>query len=152
MEKLYYESPYIKEFEATVLSCEKGKNGYLVTLDQTAFYPEGGGQPADHGFLAGIRVTDVHEKDGRIVHYTEGPLEPGSRAAGQIDWERRFLHMQQHSGEHLVSGLIHQAYGYDNVGFHMGAEEVTIDFNGVLSWEELMKIVHGVLKKNTAKR
>ena len=130
MEKLYYESAYRKEFEGTVLSCEPGKNGFEIVLDQTAFYPEGGGQPADTGILGGVRVLDVHEKNGRIVHMTKEPLTPGETVWGKIDWDRRFLHMQEHSGEHLVSGLIHGRFGYDNVGFHMGAEEVTIDFNG----------------------
>ena len=140
MEKLYYESAYRKEFEGTVLSCEPGKNGFEIVLDQTAFYPEGGGQPADTGILGGIRVLDVHEKNGRIVHMTKEPLTPGETVWGKIDWDRRFLHMQEHSGEHLVSGLIHGRFGYDNVGFHMGAEEVTIDFNGLLEWKDLMEI------------
>lgn len=140
MEKLYYESAYRKEFEGTVLSCEPGKNGFEIVLDQTAFYPEGGGQPADTGILGGVRVLDVHEKNGRIVHMTKEPLTPGETVLGKIDWDRRFLHMQEHSGEHLVSGLIHGRFGYDNVGFHMGAEEVTIDFNGLLEWKDLMEI------------
>lgn len=140
MEKLYYDSPYLKKFEATVVSCEAGKKGYQVVLDQTAFYPEGGGQPADTGSLGGVRVLDVHEKDGVIVHLTDQPLTVGAKVRGQIDWERRFLHMQEHSGEHLVSGLIHERFGYDNVGFHMGADEVTIDFNGMIAWDELMEI------------
>ncbi len=140
MEKLYYDSPYMKEFEAKVVSCIKGKKGYEVVLDRTAFYPEGGGQPADTGVLGGVRVTDVHERDGVIVHSTEGPLPEGDTVTGTIDWERRFAHMQQHSGEHLVSGLIHRHFGYDNVGFHMGENEVTIDFNGLIEWDELMRI------------
>lgn len=140
MKKLYYESPYKKEFEATVLSCVKGKKGYETVLDETAFYPEGGGQPADTGAIDGIRVFDVHEKDGVVVHYMEGELPAGKRVKGVIDWERRFCFMQEHSGEHLVSGLIHSTFGYDNVGFHMGAEEVTIDLNGILEWKDLMEI------------
>lgn len=140
MEKLYYDSPYIREFEATVVSCRKGKKDWEIVLDKTAFYPEGGGQPADTGFLGGVRVTDVHEKNGEIVHSADGPLPEGERTVGRIDWERRFMHMQQHSGEHLVSGLIHARFGYDNVGFHLGADEVTIDFNGLIEWDELMEI------------
>lgn len=140
MNKLYYDSAYIKEFEAQVLSCQEGKKGWEITLSATAFYPEGGGQPADTGILGNVRVTDVHEKDGQVVHYTDGPLPVGEMVRGVIDWERRFQHMQEHSGEHLVSGLIHQRFGYDNVGFHMGTDEVTIDFNGVLEWEDLMAI------------
>ena len=140
MNKLYYDSAYIKEFEAQVLSCQEGKKGWEITLSATAFYPEGGGQPADTGLLGNVRVTDVHEKDGQVVHYTDGPLPVGEMVRGVIDWDRRFQHMQEHSGEHLVSGLIHQRFGYDNVGFHMGTDEVTIDFNGVLEWEDLMAI------------
>lgn len=140
MNKLYYDSAYIKEFEAQVLSCQEGKKGWEITLSATAFYPEGGGQPADTGILGDVRVTDVHEKDGQVVHYTDGPLPVGEMVRGVIDWDRRFQHMQEHSGEHLVSGLIHQRFGYDNVGFHMGTDEVTIDFNGVLEWEDLMAI------------
>lgn len=140
MKKLYYESSYIREFEGMVLSCEKGKKGYEVILDRTAFYPEGGGQPTDTGILGGVRVLEVHEKNGEVVHYLEAPLPVGDRVSGTIDWERRFTHMQEHSGEHLVSGLIHAKYGYDNVGFHMGTDEVTIDFNGLLEWGDLMEI------------
>lgn len=140
MKKLYYDSPYIKEFEATVISCEKGKKGYEIVLDQTAFYPEGGGQPTDTGILGGVKVLEVHEKNGVVAHYLEEPLNVGEKVRGIIDWERRFIHMQEHSGEHLASGLIHERFGYDNVGFHMGAEEVTIDFNGVIEWDELMEI------------
>ena len=140
MNKLYYDSAYIKEFEAQVLSCQEGKKGWEITLSATAFYPEGGGQPADTGILGNVRVTDVHEKDGQVVHYTDGPLPVGEMVRGVIDWDRRFQHMQEHSGEHLVSGLIHQRFGYDNVGFHMGTDEVTIDFNGTLEWADLMVI------------
>lgn len=140
MNKLYYDSPYLKTFTGTVLSCRRGKKGFEVILDQTAFYPEGGGQPADTGVLGGVRVFDVHERGDGIVHYTEGELAVGSVINGEIDWERRFIHMQQHSGEHLVSGLIHARFGYDNVGFHMGEDEVTIDVNGELTWDELMEI------------
>ena len=140
MKKLYYDSPYIKEFEATVLSCEEGKKGFAVVLDQTAFYPEGGGQPTDQGVLGGVKVKEVHEKDGVVIHYLEAPLNVGDKVSGSIDWEKRFIHMQEHSGEHLVSGLIHERFGYDNVGFHMGSDEVTIDFNGLIEWDELMEI------------
>ena len=140
MKKLYYDSPYIIEFEATVVSCEKGKKGYEVVLDQTAFYPEGGGQPTDTGVLGGVKVLEVHEKGGTVTHYLEDALETGAKVTGVIDWDNRFIHMQEHSGEHLVSGLIHARFGYDNVGFHMGADEVTIDFNGLIEWDELMEI------------
>lgn len=140
MKKLYYDSSYIKEFDGTVVSCEKGKKGYEVVLDQTAFYPEGGGQPTDTGVLGGVKVLEVHEKNGVVTHYLEEALNVGDTVRGIIDWDRRFVHMQEHSGEHLVSGLIHERFGYDNVGFHMGSDEVTIDFNGIIEWKELMEI------------
>lgn len=136
MERLYYRTPYVRSFDAVVVSCKEGQHGYEVILDRTGFYPEGGGQPADTGELGGRRVLDVHEKQGEILHYMDGPLEIGSRVHGTIDWDRRYTNMQQHSGEHLLSGLIHRHFGYDNVGFHMGEREVTIDFNGPLTIEQ----------------
>ncbi len=139
-EKLYYTDAYLRAFEATVQTCEAGKDGWLVTLDQTAFYPEGGGQPADHGTLGGVAVTDVHERDGVVVHTCDGPLPVGETVHGVIDWERRFDHMQQHSGEHIVSGMICDAFHCDNVGFHMGTDMVTIDYNADITWEQLMAI------------
>ena len=139
-EKLYYADPFLKEFTATVLDCQAGKNGYTVTLDRTAFYPEGGGQPADHGTLDGAAVTDVHEKNGVIFHNVDRAVEIGKTVSGFIDWARRFDHIQQHSGEHICSGLICGRYGCDNVGFHMGADIVTIDFNADIPWEVLLEI------------
>lgn len=139
-EKLYYADPFLTDFTATVLDCQPGKNGYLVTLDRTAFYPEGGGQPADHGVLDGAAVTDVHEKNGVILHNVDRSVEIGKTVTGAIDWGRRFDHMQQHSGEHICSGLICERFHCDNVGFHMGADIVTIDFNADISWEELLEI------------
>ena len=136
MKKLYYETPYVKTFMCTVISCVQGKQGYETILSQTGFYPEGGGQPSDTGTLGGIRVLDVQEKDGQIIHFLEQPIEIGSIAEGMIDWDRRFDYMQQHTGEHILSGLIHERFGYNNVGFHMGAEEVTIDFDGTMTMEE----------------
>ena len=137
-EKLYENKPYLKEFEARVLSCEKGRAGFDVVLDRTAFYPEGGGQSCDLGVLGGARVLDVRERDGAVVHCVDTPLS--GTVAGMIDWERRFDLMQQHSGEHLVSGTVHRLFGYENVGFHMGAELITIDFDGVLTMEELGRV------------
>ena len=139
-EKLYYQDPYLREFTATVLTCEPAKNGFYVTLDRTAFYPEGGGQPADRGTLGGAAVTDVQEKNGIVFHTCDRALEIGSTVTGAIDWERRFDHMQQHSGEHVCSGMICSRYHCDNVGFHLGAEVVTIDFNADIPWEELLEI------------
>ena len=137
-EKLYYTDPFLTTFTAKILSCEAGKGGYLVTLDRTAFYPEGGGQPADHGTLGGIAVTDVHEKDGVVIHTVEKAVEIGENVTGSIDWARRFDHMQQHSGEHILSGILCRDYHCDNVGFHLGADTVTIDYNTDISWEEAL--------------
>ena len=138
MKRLYYESSYIKNFTASVTGCRERKDGrWEITLDQTAFFPEGGGQPWDTGTLGGADVLEVHERDGEVIHYTDRPLEAGSRGEGCVDWERRCDHMQGHSGEHILTGCIHRRFGYDNVGFHMGSEEITIDFNGLLTGEEL---------------
>ena len=139
-EKLYYPDPFLREFTATVLSCEEAKDGFKVVLDRTAFYPEGGGQPADHGTMDGVSVTDVREKGGVIFHTCDQAVEIGKTVACSIDWARRFDHMQQHSGEHICSGMICRRFHCDNVGFHMGAEMVTIDFNAEISWEELLEI------------
>ena len=139
-EKLYYADPFLKTFTATVLDCQPGKNGFVVTLDRTAFYPEGGGQPADQGTLDSAAVTDVHEKNGVVLHNVDSAVEIGKTVTGVIDWSRRFDHMQQHSGEHICSGLICGRYHCDNVGFHMGTDMVTIDFNADIPWEELLEI------------
>lgn len=139
MNELFYRDPYCREFDAEVLSCEKAKNGYTVQLSDTAFYPEGGGQPADHGMIGDSHVRDVHRRGGVILHETDGPLEPGRSVHCVIDWERRFRHMQKHTGEHIVSGLIHRRFGYENVGFHMGSE-IQIDFNGPITVQEMQEI------------
>ena len=138
--KLYYEDSHLRTFSARVLSCEQTEKGYEVILDATAFYPEGGGQAADTGFLNGIRVKDTRERGETVVHFCEAPLEVGAVAEGTIDWENRFRRMQQHSGEHIVSGIINRRWGYHNVGFHMGSDIITIDFDGVIPAEELASI------------
>ncbi len=138
---LYEKNPELAEFDGTVTACERGKNNlYHVTLDRTAFYPEGGGQPFDTGTLGQAKVVEVHEKDGKILHYTDRELAVGSRVHGVIDWERRQSHMQHHSGEHIFSGLVHSRFGYDNVGFHMGQDAVTIDFNGMLTMDQAREL------------
>ena len=139
-EKLYYSDPFLKEFTATVLSCEQDKGGWEVTLDRTAFYPEGGGQPTDFGTLGGATVTDVREKEGVILHTCDKALTVGDTVTGVLDWARRFDHMQQHSGEHIISGIICARYGCDNVGFHLGKDLVTIDFNHDISPDDLPAI------------
>ena len=138
--KLYYEDAFLREFTATVISCEAEKKYYAVVLDKTAFYPEGGGQPADMGTLGDARVLDVHEKGGVIVHTCDQPLPVGDTVTGAIDWARRFDHMQQHSGEHIASGMLCSAYHCDNVGFHMGADTVTIDYNADIPWEGVLEV------------
>ena len=138
-EKRYYQDPYLTAFTARVLSCEKSKSGWAVVLDRTAFYPEGGGQPADHGTLGAVQVTDVHETNGVISHTCDGPVEIGAEVEGAVDWPRRFDHMQQHSGEHILSGLLCSLYDCDNVGFHLGADTITIDYNRELTWEQVLE-------------
>lgn len=135
--KLYEKDAYQTAFSGKVISCEKDGERWKIVLDQTCFYPEGGGQPADRGMLGTAEVLDVQEEEGKVVHWTDRPLEEGGQVQGQIDWQRRFYFMQNHTGEHLVSGLIHKKYGYENVGFHMNEEVITIDVGGVLSQEEL---------------
>ncbi len=138
--KLYYEDSYQTSFTATVISCEQNKEGYEIVLNQTAFYPEGGGQPADLGILQEVKVKDVRTKEGIIYHLTDAPLEVGQEVRGEIDFERRFDLMQQHSGEHIVSGLINSKYGYNNVGFHLNSEYMTCDFDGELTKEQIQEI------------
>lgn len=137
-EKLYYADAFMREFTAVVLSCEEAKGAYKVVLDRTAFYPEGGGQPADHGTLGDAAITDVHEKDGVVFHTCDKAVEIGQTVTGRIDWARRFDHMQQHSGEHIISGILCADYHCDNVGFHLGTDTVTIDYNADISWEQAL--------------
>ena len=148
-ERLYYQDAYCKNFEARVLECTPGNGRWELVLDRTAFYPEGGGQPADTGELtytndegmdSRVRISDVHERGDRIVHYAVVPVEAGTCVTGRIDWERRFDLMQQHTGEHIVSGLIHKTFGYDNKGFHMGADVITIDLNEPMTEQDLAMI------------
>ena len=139
-EKLYEADAYLRRFSATVLTCEPAKGGFAVVLDRTAFYPEGGGQPGDRGTLGGAAVTDTHISDGVVTHLCAAPLPAGETVEGELDWTRRFDHMQQHSAEHIVSGLICASKGCSNVGFHLGAESVVIDFDAVLTPEELAEI------------
>ncbi|MDO4622399.1 MAG: alanyl-tRNA editing protein [Eubacteriales bacterium] len=164
--ELYYQRPYIQTFEAEVIACEKDEKGWQIELSQTAFYPEGGGQPADIGSLLTVaseedplkteirdeaekavvhadstdrvRITDVQKKQDRILHRADRPLETGTKVRGVIDWERRMDHTQGHTGEHILSGIIHRRFGYENVGFHMNENLITIDISGPLTWEELM--------------
>lgn len=137
MNELYYRDAYCREFTAEVIRCEKGKRGYETVLSDTAFYPEGGGQPGDTGYLNDVRVTDTRKRNDEVVHITEEPVSGTVR--GRIDWERRFDLMQNHTGEHILSGLIHRKYGCDNVGFHMG-EMIQIDFDTMIPAEDLKEL------------
>ncbi len=137
---LYDKDSELLEFDATVLSCEEKGGQYIVTLDRTAFFPEGGGQGADHGTLGGVNVLDAHEVKGEVQHLTDGPLAVGDTVHGCVDAQRRLAMMQQHSGEHIFSGLVHQLFGYDNVGFHIGSDAVTMDFSGPLSDADVLRV------------
>lgn len=173
-EKLFYQDSHMREFTATVSECVADGGRYQIVLDRTAFFPEGGGQYADTGWLEEIpssapesvppdnarqsvlkekahsmnmqksthriRVLDVRESGGKIRHITDRPAAEGSLVAGRIDWTGRFMKMQQHTGEHIVSGLVHRRFGYDNVGFHLGSVDCTMDFNGGITKEELREI------------
>lgn len=139
-EKLYYQDCHMKNFTAVVTGCIKTEKGYEITLNQTAFYPEGGGQACDLGTLADANVLYVKEQGEQVVHICDKPLEAGSLVAGAIDWEHRFDLMQQHTGEHIVSGIINRRFGWHNVGFHMGSEVITIDFDGPIPADALSEI------------
>lgn len=136
--KLYDEDSHLDSFTAEVLSCESMGDKWAVILDKTAFFPEGGGQPSDIGMLGGVKVLDVQiDENGIITHICDGELKAGE-VCGSIDFARRFAFMQNHSGEHVVSGVIHALYGLDNIGFHLSEERyVTLDFNGDLTRTQL---------------
>ena len=138
--KLYYEDCHLRKFTAEVLQCEACEKGYWVTLNATAFYPEGGGQACDLGTLGEARVLDVQERGETVAHLCDRALEVGSTVEGKIDWARRFDLMQQHSGEHIVSGLVHRMFGHHNVGFHVGSDRMEIDFDGPIPVENLAEI------------
>lgn len=142
--RLYDQDAYATEFEAEVLACEevekKEKKVYQVWLDQTLFFPEEGGQSPDMGTIDGIKVLDVQIKDEVITHTLAAPLAVGTMVKGVVDWKHRFYNMQQHSGEHIFSGVVHNRFGYDNVGFHLSDSIVTMDFNGVITAEDIEEI------------
>lgn len=180
-DRLYENDGYVKVFEARVVACleaseglwtegnsadgmagasstvtevsgaGKGRRLFWIVLDRTAFFPEGGGQNADRGWLNDREVLDVQVKDGVVYHKTAFWLEPGQQVTGVIDWELRFSNMQQHSGEHIFSGLVHRYYGYNNVGFHLGSQVVTMDFDGVLDARDIDRVewaVNGAIAEN----
>ena len=149
--RLYNQDSFLLDFSARVTGCEEKGGKYIVTLDRTAFFPEGGGQGADHGVFGGAQVIDCHEHGGEVEHTTDAPLEVGAQVEGHVDRVRRLDMMQQHSGEHIFSGLVCQLFGYDNVGFHIGSEAVTMDFSGPLTQEDIDRVeamANGVIWKN----
>ena len=135
-EKLYYKDAYVSDFLANVLSVDESDSGYDVILDKTAFFPEEGGQSADTGLIGDCRVTYVYEKDGIVHHITDSAPSLGEHWCN-IDFDARFEKMQCHTAEHILCGIIHLHFGLDNVGFHLGEDEVTFDVNGVLTREQL---------------
>ena len=144
-QKLYYEDVYLKEFDAVVTGCEEKNGRFFAVLNRSAFYPEGGGQSGDRGILvrqdqSRVEVLDTHEKGEEIVLTCSGPVSAGEKVHGILDWEFRFDRMQNHSGEHIVSGLIHEHYGCNNVGFHMSLDRMTIDLDGEIPEEGLREI------------
>lgn len=136
-EKLYDRDAYLTEFTAAVLSCAPCAQGYDIILERTLFFPEEGGQSCDTGTINGNPVTDVRLVDGIIHHTLSVPFPVGSEVNGEIDWSGRFSNMQQHSGEHILSGLVHSLFGFNNVGFHLGSQAVTLDFDGYLEADRL---------------
>ena len=139
-EKLYYLDAYIKEFDALVLSCEKCDLGFDTVLDKTAFFPEEGGQYSDKGYIDGIFVFDVREKDGIIHHYTKEAINVNKTSHCSIDFEERFDKMQQHTAEHMISGFFHKLYGIENTGFHLGAVDVTLDTSAQVTREQMAEV------------
>ncbi len=140
MTQRLYDNGHIKEFDAVVVACNKAENGYEIILDKTAFFPNGGGQLADGGTVNGVTVLDVNEKGADIVHIVEKELTVGSTVHGVIDWETRFIRMQNHTGEHIVCGVAHRLYGCENTGFHMGTFGITCDLSVLLNEEQIRKI------------
>lgn len=138
-EKLYYLDAYISEFSARVISSECAGDKNLTVLDKTAFFPEEGGQSADRGFIGEARVLDAFEKDGTVYHVTDRIL-PEGEVLCRLDFAARYEKMQCHTAEHILCGIIHNRFGLDNVGFHLGDEIVTFDINAQLSESELYEI------------
>ena len=138
--RLYYEDCHLAEFTAQVLDCQPRETFWAVILDATAFYPEGGGQPCDTGILGSVRVLETREEGEQVVHVCDGPLAVGYNVTGRIDYAPRFLRMQGHTGEHMISGVIHRLFGYHNVGFHMGSSIITIDFDGPIAMEDAARV------------
>ncbi|MFP4178737.1 MAG: alanyl-tRNA editing protein, partial [Spirochaetaceae bacterium] len=153
-EQLYYTEPYTVEFTAEVKAIERGKKGAAVQLDRTAFYPEGGGQPADLGTIGGVEVKDVKKAEGRILHYLSFPIEEleerfkeGEEVSCRIDWKRRYDFMQQHTGQHLLSAVMYRDFGYHTVSIHQGSESTSIEIEAdSLEEHKILQIEERVLQ------
>ena len=145
--KIYENDSYIKEFTATVLSCEEKDGTYFLVLDKTAFFPEGGGQDADNGKIGDADVLDVQIKNDIIYHKVNKPFNENEEVTCVLDWDTRFVRMQNHTGEHIVSGVIHSLFGYNNVGFHMNDTLITLDVDGPLTEDDIKAVE---LKSNKA--
>lgn len=147
-DELYYREPYLREFEAQVTSCAVAEGGFEVILSQTAFYPLGGGQPGDRGTLTlgegdetvVAHVLDTRRVNDEVIHLTDAPLPVGADVTGTLEWTWRLDNMEAHTGEHIVSGIVHALFGYENVGFHMGSKFVEIDFDGLLDDEQVADV------------
>ena len=137
---LYYKDGYLKEFEAVVKECIEEDKKIKIILDNTAFYPEGGGQPSDTGFIDDVRVLKVEEKENEIYHIVDKKINVGKKVFCKINFEERFQNMQNHTAEHIVSGIICKKYNTSNVGFHIGKDFVTLDFKITLSEKQLREI------------
>lgn len=149
--KLYDENSYLSEFSATVLSCQEQNGAYKILLNKTAFFPEAGGQKADTGFIGTAEVFDVQIENGEIYHYASSPLTVDDTLLCKINFSERYKKMQIHTGEHIVSGVMHSLYNLSNVGFHLGSDEVTLDFDAVLEREQLDKaeeLANEIIYKN----
>ena len=145
-EKLYDLDSYVTEFTCKVISLYKDENYTYVETDRTAFFPEGGGQTSDRGFLGGAYVENVRLEGERITHIVKNnvenveKLQVGTEIFGKVDMKKRFSDMQQHTGEHIFSGIVHSLFGFENVGFHLGSDFVTIDTSGELSDNDICKV------------
>lgn len=139
-EKLYYKNAFLGEFEATVQSCTEKNGNFEIVLDKTAFFGEGGGQSADTGTLNGIDVIDVFEKDGEIFHKTKTEIKAGTTVYGKLDMNVRLRKMQNHTGEHMVSGTAHNLFGANNFGFHLGQGFFTCDLDVELDGKRIKQI------------
>ena len=139
-EFLYDEKPYDVEFDATVISCEAKGDAFEIVLDSTLFFPEQGGQTCDTGYIEGSLVSDVQLSEGIVYHTCSMAFAPGEKVHGKIDWQHRFNNMQQHTGEHIFTGLAHSRYGAQNVGFHLSDNTVTLDLDIELNSAQIREI------------